>query len=152
MCSVNALFNTTRHKLDAQNFAYDFSTAFSWYKMPYPVWFFFSKSALNGEIDNKWPLIEAMASTDQATSHYPNQDWPSSLPHRGQWVNTLGPRQNSIHLADVFFSMHFWMKTLACWITFRSVPSGPFNNNPTLVLIMAWRRTGAEPVSALMVV
>ena len=32
-------------------------------------------------------------------------------------------------------------------ISLKFVPNGPNNKNPSLVLIMAWRRTGDKPLS-----
>ena len=46
-----------------------------------------------GPIDNKSILVQVMAGTEQATSHYLNQCWPYSLTHicvtRPQWVNSI---------------------------------------------------------------
>ena len=37
-------------------------------------------------------------------------------------------------------------------ISLKFVPKGPSNNNPALVQIMAWRRSGDEPLSEPMMV
>ena len=68
---------------------------------------------------------------------------------RGQWVNTLRPRQNGRHFADdvfkcIFLNGNLW---ILIKISLKFVPKDPINNIPALVLIMAWRRTGDKPFS-----
>ena len=69
-------------------------------------------------------------------------------------VNTLRPRQNARHFADdtfkhIFFNENF---RISIKISLKFVPKGPINNIPTLVLIMAWRRSGDKPLSEPMMV
>ena len=56
-------------------------------------------------------------------------------------INTLRSRQNAQHLADVIFRRIFLNEN--CFILIRNslklVPTGPANNNPVLVQVMAWR-------------
>ena len=73
---------------------------------------------------------------------------------RGQWVNTLRPRQNGRHFADGIFKCislneNVW---ISIKISFNFVPKGPINNIPALVQIMAWRRSGDKPLSEPMMV
>ena len=77
---------------------------------------------------------------------------PSNL--RGQWVNTLSPRQNGHRFADDTFKRIFLNENV--WILIKNslkfVPKGPINNIPALVQIMAWRRSGNKPLSEPMMV
>ena len=41
---------------------------------------------------------------------------------------------------------------ISFWISLKFVLRSPFNNNPALVQVMAWRRTGDKPLSEPMVV
>ena len=73
---------------------------------------------------------------------------------RGQWVNTLRPRQNGRYFADdifkcIFLNENVWIP-IKIWLRF--VPKGPINNIPALVQIMAWRRPGDKPLSEPMMV
>ena len=62
--------------------------------------------------------------------------------------NTLSPRQNGQHFANVIFKCIFLKEHL--WISIKTslkfVPKGPINNIPALVHIMAWRRPGDRPL------
>ena len=64
-------------------------------------------------------------------------------------VNTLRPRQNGSHFADDLFKCSFFNEnvwnTIKISITF--IPKGPNYNIPSLVQILAWRRTGDKPLS-----
>ena len=68
---------------------------------------------------------------------------------RGQWVNTLRPRQNGCHFTDDIFKCLFVNENI--WISIKIslqfVPKGPMNNIPALVQIMAWRRSCDKPLS-----
>ena len=60
----------------------------------------------------------------------------------------LPPGQNGRHFPDViskciFMNEKFWILIP----TLKFVPKGPINNNPALVQIMAWRRSGDKPWS-----
>ena len=67
----------------------------------------------------------------------------------GSGGNTLRPRQNGRHFADDIFKCIFLNESV--WIpidiSLKFVPKGPINNNPALVQIMAWRRSGDKPLS-----
>ena len=46
-----------------------------------------------------------------------------------------------------------WMKMrISIKISLKFVPKGPINNNPSLVQVMAWRRSGDKPLSEPMMV
>ena len=65
------------------------------------------------------------------------------------WVNTLRPRQNGRHFADdvfkrIFLNENVW---ISITISLKFVLKGPINNIPSLVQIMAWRRSGDKPLS-----
>ena len=73
------------------------------------------------------------------------------LPHspRGQWVNTLRPRQNGRHFPDdilkwIFVNENLW---ISIKISLKFLPKGLINNIPALVQIIAWRRPGNKPLS-----
>ena len=66
----------------------------------------------------------------------------------------LRPRQNGCHFADdnyecIFFNENVW---ISIKISLKFVPKGPINNMPALVLIFAWHRPGAKPLSVPMMV
>ena len=68
-------------------------------------------------------------------------------------INTLRPRQDGRHFADDIFTCIFFNEN--CWIlkfSLKYVHRGPIDNNPALVQIMAWRRSGAKPLSQPIVV
>ena len=65
------------------------------------------------------------------------------------YINTLRPRQDGRHFADdtskrIFLNENVWIPIK---ISLKFVPKGPINNNPALVQIMAWRRSGDKPLS-----
>ena len=68
-------------------------------------------------------------------------------------LNTLRPRQNIRHFADIFKCI--FLKENA-WISLKSslkfVPKVRINNIPSLVQIMAWCRPGDKPLSEPMMV
>ena len=63
-------------------------------------------------------------------------------------INSLRPRQNRCHFADVFkgnfLNENVWIPIK---ISLKFVSIGPINNIPALVQIMAWCRTGNKPLS-----
>ena len=73
---------------------------------------------------------------------------------RPQCVNTLRPRQNGRRFADDTFKRIFVNENVRILIkiSLKFVPKGPINNNPALVQIMAWRRSGDKPLSEPMMV
>ena len=68
--------------------------------------------------------------------------------------NTLRPRQNGRRFADDTFKRIFLNENvrISVKISLKFVPKGPINNNPALVQIMAWRRSGDKPLSEPMMV
>ena len=69
--------------------------------------------------------------------------------HSYLMVNTLRPRQNCRRFADDNFKRIFLNENvrISIKISLKFVPKGPINNNPALVQIMAWRRSGDKPLS-----
>ena len=72
---------------------------------------------------------------------------------RGQF-NTLRPRQNVRRFADDTFKRIFLNENvrISNKISLKFVPKGLITNNPALVQIMAWRRSGDKPLSEPMLV
>ena len=68
--------------------------------------------------------------------------------------NTFRPRQNGRLFADDTFKRIFLNENvrISIKISLKFVPKGPINNNPALVQIMAWRRSGDKPLSEPMMV
>ena len=86
--------------------------------------------------------------------HYGNH-FSITDPLRRDWrINTLRPRQNGRHFADVIFKCIFLNENI--WIPIKTslklVPQGPINDIPALFQIMAWRRPGDKPLSEPMMV
>ena len=69
-------------------------------------------------------------------------------------LNTLRPRQNGHRFADDTFKRIFMNENvrISIKISLIFVPRGPINYIPTLVQIMAWRRSGDKPLSEPMIV
>ena len=88
---------------------------------------------------------------DVVNGSHPNHLW---FPHFKLSVNTLRPRQNGRHFADDTFKRIFLNENVKISIknSLKFVPKGPFNNNSTLVQIMAWCRPGDKPLSEPMMV
>ena len=71
--------------------------------------------------------------------------------------NTLRPRQNGRRFADDTFKRIFLYENvrILIYISLKFVPKhakGPIINNPALIQIMAWRRSGDKPLSEPMMV
>ena len=69
-------------------------------------------------------------------------------------INTLRPRQNGRHSTDnifkcIFLNENVWIPVK---ISLKFVTKGTINNIPSLVQIMAWRRSGDKPLSEPMMV
>ena len=64
-------------------------------------------------------------------------------------VSTLRPRQHGRHFADDSFKRIFLSENIriSIKISLKFVHTGPINNVPALVQIMAWRRPGDKPLS-----
>ena len=108
-------------------------------------------------IDEKSTLVQVMACCHQATSHYLNQCWPSSLTlndiTRPQWVNALRPRQNGWHFAYAIFKCILLNeKWISIEISLTFISNRPINNIPALVQIMAWCQPDDKPWSEAMMV
>ena len=71
--------------------------------------------------------------------------WPREI---WWWFNTLRPRRNEQHLADDIFKHIFFNENSMK----KFLPKGPINNIPALVQIMAWRHSGAKPLSEPMMI
>ena len=73
----------------------------------------------------------------------------SGLSKRILCINSLRPRRNGRYNADDILKCIFLNEnvSIAIKISLKFVPKGPINNIPPLVQIMAWRRTGDEPLS-----
>ena len=69
-------------------------------------------------------------------------------------INSLRQRQDGRHFPDDIFEWIFLNEIIwiSIKISLKFVPSGPINNIPALVQIMAWRRLGDKPLSELMMV
>ena len=70
------------------------------------------------------------------------------------WINILRPKQNGRRFADDTYKRIFLNENVrnSIKISLKFVPKGPINNNPALVQIMAWRRSGDKPLSEPMMV
>ena len=68
--------------------------------------------------------------------------------------NTLRPRQDGRHFADDIFRCIFFHGNCYILIKFslKYVRKGPIDDNPALVQIMAWRRSGDKPLSEPMMI
>ena len=67
-------------------------------------------------------------------------------------LNTSRPRQDGRHFPDdifkwIFLNENVW---ISINISLKFVPRVPINNIPTLVQVMAWRRSGDKPLSESM--
>ena len=69
-------------------------------------------------------------------------------------INTLRPRQNGRFFPDDIFICIFFNENFCILIKFslKYVRKGPIDNNPALVQIMAWRRSGGKPLSEPMMI
>ena len=69
-------------------------------------------------------------------------------------INTLRPGQNGRLFADDTLKRIFLNENvrISIEIALKCVPKGPINNMPSLVQIMAWRRSDDKPLSVPMMV
>ena len=69
-------------------------------------------------------------------------------------INTWRPRQDGRHFADDIFTCIFFNENCCILIKFslKYVCKGQIINNPALVQIMAWRRSGDNPLSEPMII
>ena len=70
------------------------------------------------------------------------------------FLNTLRLRQNGRRFADDTFKRIFFNGNvrISIKISLKFVPKGPITNNPAVVQIMGWRRSGDNPLSEPMMV
>ena len=75
----------------------------------------------------------------------------SNIPGR---LNTLRPRQDGRYFADDIFKCIFFNENGCILIkcSLKYVRKGSIDNNPPLVPIMAWRRSGDKPLSEPMLI
>ena len=68
--------------------------------------------------------------------------------------NTLGPRQDGRYFADNIFKCIFFNENgcILIKLSLRYDRKGSIDNNPPLVQIMAWRRSGDKPLSEPMMI
>ena len=69
-------------------------------------------------------------------------------------INTFGQRRNGRRFAEDTFKRTLLNENvrISIKISLKFVPKGSINNNPALVDIMAWRRSGDKPLSEPMMV
>ena len=105
--------------------------------------------SLTGRMHKMIPAVGA-----NNTIHCWNQEAWYSVACFHSFINTLRPRQNGRHFADNIFKCIFLNENARISIKFslKFVPKGPINKIPTLVQIMAWRRSGDKPLSEPMMV
>ena len=70
------------------------------------------------------------------------------------FFKTLRPRQDGRHFADSIFKCIFFNENCCILIklSLKYVRKGPIDNNPAMVQIMAWRRSGDKPLSETMMI
>ena len=75
---------------------------------------------------------------------------PLDLYHRTHWGRDKRATVSQTTLSNAFS----WMKMLEFRfkILLKHVPKGPINNNPALVQMLGWRRSGDRPLSEPMIV
>ena len=73
---------------------------------------------------------------------------------KASFINTLRPRQNGRRFANDTFKRIFLNEKvgISIKISLKLVPKGPITNNPALLQIMAWCRSGDKPLSEPMMV
>ena len=73
---------------------------------------------------------------------------------RVSFLNTLRPGQDERHSADDIFMCIFFNENCCIFIKFslKYVRKDPIDNNPALVQIMAWCRSGDKPLSEPMMI
>ena len=97
-----------------------------------------------------------LTSVEEGTHYCVNKSQWLFFPTSGYGVsfNTLRPRKNDRHFSDdvfkcIFLNENVW---ISLKISLKFVPKGQIDNNPALVQIMAWRRSGDKPLSEPMMV
>ena len=105
-------------------------------------------------------MLESKLTADVWTIEKGGVHWGCStwetLPNRTNEdvFNTLRTRQNGRHFADDTFERIFLNENveISIKISLKFGPKGPTYDIPTLVQVMAWRRSGDKPLSEPMVV
>ena len=102
---------------------------------------------------------QAVTSSGRLWLTYGNYYYTAIFSQMQSWkhlstLNTLRPRQNGRHFRDDTFKWIFLNETvrISTKISLKFVPRGPIHNIPSLVDIMAWRRSSDEPLSEPMMV
>ena len=89
-------------------------------------------------------LVQVMAWSRQATSHYLTQCWPRfMLPYgvtRPQWVNSLAPGRCDGNFNSVISEQMLWIKFMStsCETALRWMPQNIFDEKFRLIQVMAW--------------
>ena len=95
-------------------------------------------------------------SKDALFDQYMCEGWKSHRKYESiPGVNALRPSQNSWHVPDDSFNWICFIDKVWISIKFPSlnlVPKCPNDNEPPLVQIMAWRRTGDKPLPEPMLI
>ena len=98
-----------------------------------------------------WPQYQFQSLVRSAAASLPNlgDRMQKSYTSYHEELNTLRPNQNGRHFPDnsfrcIFLNENVW---ISIKISLKFVPKGPIANNPALVQIIAWRRTGDKPLS-----
>ena len=104
---------------------------------------FASKSTSGGYLSKYWPLEVFILMSDNAL-----------ISGFGKALNTLRPRQERRHFTDNYFTCILFNENCCILIKFslKYVRKGPDDNNPALVQIMAWRRSGDKSLSEPMMI
>ena len=122
-------------------------------KVALVVWYGITKMV------NIWFGISQHLSHDQADSYHnvdltltvvPLQSYYAIyILHVLQPSNILRPRQNGHHFPDSIFKCIFLKESIfiSIQISLKFVPTGPINNIPVLIQIMAWCSPGDKPLS-----
>ena len=97
------------------------------------------------ESQTQWAASDC---TVQVSVHYQTTMRTAAL------LNTSRLRQNGSHFPDDIFKCIFMNEDVRILIkiSLKFVPKDPINNNPALVQIMAWHRSGDKPLSEPMMV
>ena len=109
-----------------------------------------------GKIVTQWRHVASRV----LVSIFPGNDFlpkplaETMLTYRQLGLNTFRPRPNGRHFPENTFKLIFLYQNgcILIRISFKFVPTCPIEYNPTLVLIMAWRRPGDKPLSEPLIV
>ena len=95
----------------------------------------------------KWRII-TLSALSSLEAYFMKTSW------LGHTFYIAGPLTHWGHFADDTFKGIFLNENvrISIKISLKFVPKGPINNNPALVQIMAWRRSGNKPLSEPMLV